>query len=141
MFQRVFSLLSLEQFSSQNPLGDFLAFPQSPAVHNYSLCGKIFYRAKGLSGCLAAFFARKFSLLLTVPLLPLDLFPERPLATFYKAIHRGKISVEKVVEKMCHNPAKIFKIEKRGFIKPGYYADLVIVNPHLPWNVKKENIL
>ena len=42
---------------------------------------------------------------------------------------------------MCHNPAKIFKIEKRGFIKEGYYADLAIVNPHLPWNVKKENIL
>jgi dihydroorotase len=54
---------------------------------------------------------------------------------------KGKISIEKVVEKMCHNPAKIFKIENRGFIKEGYFADLVIVNPHLPWNVKKENIL
>jgi dihydroorotase len=41
---------------------------------------------------------------------------------------------------MCHNPAKIFKIEKRGFIKEGYYADLVIVNSGLPWSVKKENI-
>jgi dihydroorotase len=40
---------------------------------------------------------------------------------------------------MCHNPAKIFKIEKRGFIKEGYYADLVIVNSGLPWSVK-ENI-
>ena len=48
---------------------------------------------------------------------------------------------EKIVEKMCHNPAKIFKIEKRGFIKVGYYADLVIVNAGLPWSVKKENIL
>jgi len=54
---------------------------------------------------------------------------------------RGKISVEKIVEKMCHNPAKIFKIEKRGFIKEGYFADLVIVNSHQPWVVKKENIL
>jgi dihydroorotase len=53
---------------------------------------------------------------------------------------KGKISVEKIVEKMCHNPAKIFKIEKRGFIKEGYYADLVIVNSHQPWVVKKENI-
>jgi dihydroorotase len=42
---------------------------------------------------------------------------------------------------MSHNPAKIFKIEKRGFIKVGYYADLVIINAGLPWNVKKENIL
>jgi dihydroorotase len=40
-------------------------------------------------------------------------------------------SIEKIVEKMCHNPAKIFKIEKRGFIKEGYYADLVI-NSGLP---------
>jgi len=54
---------------------------------------------------------------------------------------KGKISIEKIVEKMCHNPAKIFKIEKRGFIKEGYYADLTIVNTHLPWVVKKENIL
>ena len=55
--------------------------------------------------------------------------------------HQGKISKEKIVEKMAHNPAKIFKIEKRGFIKVGYYADLVIVNTGLPWSVKKENIL
>ena len=59
----------------------------------------------------------------------------------FEANHQGKISVEKIVEKMCHNPAKIFKIEKRGFIKVGFYADLVIVNPGLPWSVKKENIL
>ena len=54
---------------------------------------------------------------------------------------QGKISIEKIVEKMCHNPAKIFKIEKRGFIREGYYADLAILNTSLPWNVKKENIL
>jgi dihydroorotase-like cyclic amidohydrolase len=41
---------------------------------------------------------------------------------------------------MCHNPAKIFKIEKRGFIKEGYYADLVI-NSGLPWSVKKIYLL
>ena len=66
---------------------------------------------------------------------------QHAVVAMFEAIHRGKITVEKVVEKMCHNPAKIFKIEKRGFIKEGFYADLVIVNPHLPWNVKKENIL
>lgn len=66
---------------------------------------------------------------------------QHAVVAMFEAKHQGKISVEKIVEKMCHNPAKIFKIEKRGFIKEGFYADLVIVNPSLPWNVKKENIL
>lgn len=66
---------------------------------------------------------------------------QHAVVAMFEANHQGKISVEKIVEKMCHNPAKIFKIEKRGFIKVGYYADLVIVNPSSPWNVKKENIL
>jgi dihydroorotase len=66
---------------------------------------------------------------------------QHALVALFEAHHQGKISVEKIVEKFCHNPAKIFKIEKRGFIKEGYYADLAIVNAYLPWNVKKENIL
>ncbi|MEO5776716.1 MAG: dihydroorotase [Flavobacterium sp.] len=66
---------------------------------------------------------------------------QHAVVAMFEANHQGKISVEKIVEKMCHNPAKIFKIEKRGFVKEGFYADLVIVNPSLPWNVKKENIL
>ncbi|AOW09051.1 dihydroorotase [Flavobacterium gilvum] len=66
---------------------------------------------------------------------------QHSLVAMFEAHHQGKISVEKIVEKMCHNPAKIFKIEKRGFIKEGYYADLVIINAGLPWSVKKENIL
>jgi dihydroorotase len=66
---------------------------------------------------------------------------QHAVVALFEAHHQGKISVEKIVEKMCHNPAKIFKIEKRGFIKLGYYADLAIVNPTSPWNVKKENIL
>lgn len=66
---------------------------------------------------------------------------QHAVVAMFEANHQGKISVEKIVEKMCHNPAKIFKIEKRGFIKVGYYADLVIVNPSSPWNVKKENII
>ncbi|WP_293896593.1 dihydroorotase [Flavobacterium sp.] len=66
---------------------------------------------------------------------------QHAVVAMFEANHQGKISVEKIVEKMCHNPAKIFKIEKRGFIKEGFYADLTIVNPSLPWNVKKENIL
>ena len=66
---------------------------------------------------------------------------QHAVVAMFEAYHQGKISVEKIIEKMCHNPAKIFKIEKRGFIKEGFYADLAIVNPGLPWNVKKENIL
>jgi dihydroorotase len=66
---------------------------------------------------------------------------QHSLVVMFEAFHKGKISIEKIAEKMAHNPAKIFKIEKRGFIKEGYYADLVLVNPSMPWSVKKENIL
>ncbi|UWY28899.1 dihydroorotase [Flavobacterium sp. TR2] len=66
---------------------------------------------------------------------------QHAVVAMFEAHHQGKISVEKIVEKMCHNPAKLFKIEKRGFIREGYHADLVIVNPSLPWSVKPENIL
>lgn len=66
---------------------------------------------------------------------------QHAVVAMFEAFHQQKISVEKIVEKMAHNPAKIFKIEKRGFIREGYYADIVLVNPGLPWNVKKENIL
>lgn len=66
---------------------------------------------------------------------------QHALVAMMENYFKGKISMEKIVEKMCHNPAKIFKIENRGFIKEGYFADLVVVNPHMPWNVKKENII
>ena len=66
---------------------------------------------------------------------------QHAVVALFEAFHQGKISVEKIVEKMAHNPAKLFKIEKRGFIKVGYYADVVIVDAGLPWSVKKENIL
>ncbi|MFX0556395.1 dihydroorotase [Maribacter sp. CXY002] len=52
----------------------------------------------------------------------------------------GIISLEKIVEKMCHNPAKLFQIEKRGFIREGYYADLVTVDLNNSWKVTKDNI-
>lgn len=52
----------------------------------------------------------------------------------------GLISLEKMVQKMCHNPALLFDIEKRGFIKEGYYADLVEVSVDSKWQVKKDNI-
>ncbi len=55
--------------------------------------------------------------------------------------HQDKISIEKLVEKACHNPAILFQVEKRGFIKEGYFADLVLVNTANSWTVTKENIL
>ena len=57
---------------------------------------------------------------------------------FYK---NGKITLEKVVEKMCHNPAICFQIEDRGFVKEGFFADLVLVDLEKSWEVTKENIL
>lgn len=53
----------------------------------------------------------------------------------------GVISLEKMVEKMCHNPAKLFDIDRRGFIREGYYADLVQVSRNTQSEVKKANIL
>ncbi|CAM1358727.1 Dihydroorotase [Tenacibaculum litoreum] len=56
-------------------------------------------------------------------------------------VKEGVLPIEKAVEKMSHNPAKIFKIEKRGFIKEGFYADLVLVDAEKKWTVDKENVL
>ena len=53
----------------------------------------------------------------------------------------GKISLEKIVEKMCHNPAILFDVEKRGYLKEGFFADLVVVDTNQPWKVKKDNII
>lgn len=55
--------------------------------------------------------------------------------------HQGKISLELIAQKMCHNVAILFEIEKRGFIREGYYADLTLVDLDSPWTVGKENIL
>jgi dihydroorotase len=56
-------------------------------------------------------------------------------------VNDNVLTIEKAVEKMCHNPAKIFSVEKRGFIKEGYYADLVLVDPNTSQTVTKENVL
>jgi dihydroorotase len=54
---------------------------------------------------------------------------------------RGFISIEKVIQKMCHAPADLFRIERRGYIREGYFADLVLVDPNNSWVVSPENIL
>jgi dihydroorotase len=66
---------------------------------------------------------------------------QHALVAMLQKYHDGKISVEKIVEKMCHNPAILFDIEKRGYIREGYYADLVQVNLDSKWKVNKQNIL
>ncbi len=53
----------------------------------------------------------------------------------------GYISIEKLVEKMCHAPADCFKVVERGYLREGYYADLVLVNPNKAYTVSKNNIL
>jgi len=55
--------------------------------------------------------------------------------------HHYKITLEKIVEMMCHNPARLFRIDKRGYIRKGYHADLVLVDLNSPWKVDKSNIL
>ncbi|MCD8178697.1 MAG: dihydroorotase [Tannerellaceae bacterium] len=54
---------------------------------------------------------------------------------------QGIFTYEKVVEKMCHLPADLFRIDRRGYIRPGYYADLVLVDPTAPLTVQQDNIL
>lgn len=56
-------------------------------------------------------------------------------------VRDDKMSIEMLVEKMCHNPAILFNIKERGFLKEGYWADLCIVDPSRPWRVSKDNIL
>lgn len=66
---------------------------------------------------------------------------QHSLVAMMEFYQQGKISMEKIVEKMCHAPADCFGVEKRGFIREGYYADLVVVDPKSPWLVEKQNIL
>ena len=66
---------------------------------------------------------------------------QHALPAMLELYHQKKISLKKIIEKMCHNPAICFNVEKRGFIKEGYYADLILVNLNSPWKVNKENLL
>lgn len=65
---------------------------------------------------------------------------QHSLQAMLEMVQRGKITIDRVVEKMCHNPAILFQIEKRGFVKEGYKADLVLVDPRQPQTVAPENI-
>lgn len=65
---------------------------------------------------------------------------QHALTAMLELVHQGKISIEKVVEKMCHAPARLFKVKDRGFIAPGLKADLVLVDPEREWTVANNNI-
>jgi len=66
---------------------------------------------------------------------------QHALVALLEMYHKGKITIEKIVEKTAHNPAILFQIKDRGYIKRGYKADLVLVDINSPWTVNKENIL
>jgi len=53
----------------------------------------------------------------------------------------GLFSIEKIMEKMCHNPAILFRIKDRGFIREGYKADICLLDPNRSWTVSKDNLL
>ena len=66
---------------------------------------------------------------------------QHAVTAILEKVKEGVISIEKAVEKMSHNPAKLFQIKKRGFIKEGYYADIVLIDPNKSQTVSKDNIL
>lgn len=66
---------------------------------------------------------------------------QHSLQLMIELFHKKKLSLELIVEKMCHTPAEIFKIEKRGFIRKGYYADLVLIDLNKSCTVERDNIL
>ena len=66
---------------------------------------------------------------------------QHSLVQMLEFYHQGKLSLEQIVEKMCHAPAKCFQVEKRGFIRKGYFADLVVVDLNQAWIADKSNTL
>ena len=66
---------------------------------------------------------------------------QHSLITMLELAMEGRFTYEKVVEKMAHMPAELFRIDRRGYIRPGYYADIVLIDPEQTWTVSKENIL
>lgn len=66
---------------------------------------------------------------------------QHSLSVMFEHFLNNKISLEQIVQKMCHNPAIIFKVKNRGYIRENYYADLVVVDPKKSYTVNKDNIL
>lgn len=66
---------------------------------------------------------------------------QHSLVALLEMYHQGKITLEKIVEKACHNPAILFQIDRRGYVREGYYADLVLADLDKPWTVGQSNIM
>jgi dihydroorotase len=66
---------------------------------------------------------------------------QHALPAMMERVHDGIWDIQTMVEKMCHNPAILFRMEDRGYIREGYHADLVLLEPNRPWKVSKDNIL
>ncbi len=66
---------------------------------------------------------------------------QHSLVAMLEMSRQGKISIEKIVEKMCHSPADLFRIRRRGYLREDYYADLVLVDPRKSWTVSRDNLL
>ncbi len=66
---------------------------------------------------------------------------QHALPAILTAYHNGLISLEKIVEKACHNPAILFNIKDRGYIREGYFADLVFIDLDKEYNIKKDDLL
>ena len=63
------------------------------------------------------------------------------LVTMLELVDEGVLTIQRLVELMCHNPARLFGIRQRGFLRKGYRADITIVRPKSPWTVTKDSIL
>lgn len=66
---------------------------------------------------------------------------QHSLSAMLEFYHQKRITLEKIVEKMCHNVADVFNVDKRGYLREGYYADLTLVNLNKPYTVSKDNLL
>lgn len=66
---------------------------------------------------------------------------QHALPAMLEKYHDDRISLETIVKKMCHNPAILFDVEDRGYLREGYYADIVLANTNQPWIVSRENVL
>ena len=62
------------------------------------------------------------------------------LVSMLQLVDEGELSMERMVELMCHNPARLFAIDRRGYLRCGYHADIAIVRPHAGWTVTKNII-
>ena len=66
---------------------------------------------------------------------------QHSLVAMLEMANKGVITIEKTVQKMCHAPADLFRIEKRGYIRENYFADLVLIDPNRSWQVTPANLL